>query len=140
MDGQRRYSVVGLLAKGLSVGALLLMIAVFGIYFTVSASRLSDIRAERLISELRRDLERTAERQVLHFLDEEVFSSSFETLALRRKEGVVFSLNGTEEGWSATASHVALGTDRGCAVFLGSVPAPTDPVEPSMPGQVACTD
>jgi hypothetical protein len=137
---RRRYKVVELLGRALSIVALGLMMSVFGIYFTVSARRISEIRAERLIAELRRDLERSAERQIVHYLDEQAFSSSLEGLRLPLEDGVVLSLTGSEEGWSATASHVALGEDRGCAVFLGSVPAPTDPVRPPAPGQVACTD
>ncbi len=45
----------------------------------------------------------------------------------------------SSSGWSASATHSALGATEGCAIFYGTATAPTSPIAPGSPGEVACT-
>ena len=50
------------------------------------------------------------------------------------------AVTASASGWSATAKHDALGSDKGCAVYYGSATAPTiGAMSPAAEGQVACT-
>ena len=56
-----------------------------------------------------------------------------------RSEGVNVAPAGTSSGWSATATHDALGGSEGCAIYYGTATAPSSPTAPSAEGEVACT-
>jgi hypothetical protein len=57
-------------------------------------------------------------------------------------DGVVVTPAGvSSSGWSATATHLAIGTAEGCAIYYGTVASPpTAPTAPTQPGEIACTD
>ena len=41
-------------------------------------------------------------------------------------------------GYSSVSSMAVLGKGDGCAIYFGSVPAPTFPVQPTTPGEITC--
>ena len=86
------------------------------------------------------DLENLFAHQAIHYADESVFASSEAELHFTSSEGVAISVVTSSEGWWGTATHEALGTDEGCAVFMGSISVPAHPVTPPRPGEVACTE
>lgn len=139
MANQKRFVLIEFLMEAVCIMALLVMIALIGVQSSTVVSSLSEDRADRLLAAMKDDLERVTEQQVLHYLDSSEFARTPEDLSFVSTTGVAIELTGTESGWSAIASHERLGDEFGCAVFYGEVSAPNDPVRPSRPGQVACT-
>lgn len=123
-----------------AVTALLVMLALIGIESARAVSSFGQARAQRHFAAMKADLVAVAEQQMLHYLDAAEFAASPEALSFVSSEGVAIALSRTDTGWAASASHAALGSERGCAVFFGFAPAPDGPAVPDTPGQVACTE
>ena len=139
MAGKSRFVLIELLMEAVCVTQLLVMIALIAFQSSTAASVLSSERVERHLAAMKSDLKRVAEQQVLHYLDSSEFAHSSYDLSFVSSDGVAIEVTGSEEGWAATASHDRLGDGQGCAIFYGSVVAPSTPVAPSGPGEVFCT-
>ena len=140
MPESKNYDVIELMMEGLTVGGLIVVLALICVQSTIAASTVATSRMEARFAAMKGDLENLAERQALHFADEASFADSPEDLRFVGTEGVVVTLTASRDGWSGTASHAALGQDEGCAIFVGSTAAPTNPVRPGVSGQVVCTE
>lgn len=139
LASEKRFAFIETMMEVVCVTALVVMIALIGIQSSTAVSSLTEDRADRMLAAMKGDLERVAEQQVLHYLDSAEFADTPEDLSFVSTSGVAIELRGTESGWSATAHHEQLGDDQGCAVFFGTAPRPSDPVMPSAPGRVYCT-
>ncbi len=140
MSSRGGFSIVEALMETVSVGALLLMVALFVVQSEMAVSRLAEVRAERHYTALKLDLQQVAERQIRHFLERDAFAVSTDALNFEGTEGSRISVTASGGGWAAAASHDALGPSAGCAIYHGT-PVETElPVLPSAPLQVACTD
>jgi hypothetical protein len=139
MARKKRFLLTEFMMEAVCVTALVAMLALFGVHSSTAVSSLSEDRAERMLAAMKADLERVAEEQLLHYLDSSEFAASPEDLAFVSTTGVAIEVTASPAGWSAIASHEELGDEFGCAVFFGSVQRPADPVMPSSPGQVVCT-
>lgn len=139
MARKKRFLLAEFMMEAVCVTALVVMVALFGIQSGNAVSSLSEDRADRMLAAMKGDLERVAEKQLLHYLDSSEFAESPEDLSFESTTGVAIRVTASPSGWSATASHEELGDGYGCAIFFGSVQRPDDPVMPSAPGQVACT-
>jgi hypothetical protein len=140
MAGKSRFVLIELLMEAVCVTGLLVMIALMAFQSSAAASALTSERAARHLAAMKSDLRRVAEQQVLHYLDSSEFAHSPEDLRFVSSDGVAIELTGSEDGWAATASHDRLGESHGCAIFYGSVRAPSTPVAPRGPGEVFCTE
>ena len=140
MAGNSRFVLIELLMEAVCITALLLMIVLIGFQSSTAASALTADRAERHLAAMKSDLQRVAEQQVLHYLDASEFAHSPEDLRFVSSDGVAIELTGSDEGWTATASHDRLGAGHGCAIFYGAVPPPAAPVAAVGPGEVFCTE
>ena len=140
MARKERFAFIEFLMEAVCVTALLAMVALIAVQSTTAVSSLSDQRAARHLAAMKKDLERVAERQVMHFLDSSEFAANSEDLRFVSSEGVGIRLTTSAGGWSATAYHEQLGEQHGCAVFYGSVAPPSAPVTPGTPGEVSCTE
>ena len=71
------------------------------------------------------------------------YSDEFSDLAFTNSDGVTVTIGVTENGWTATATHAAWGTEVGCAIFYGGIDwathTPGGSVLPN-PGGVFCDD
>jgi len=140
MAGKSRFVLIELLMEVVCVTALLVMSALIAFQSSTAASALTSGRDERHLAAMKSDLQRVAEQQVLHYLDSSEFAHSPEDLSFVSSAGVAIELIGSEDGWAATASHERLGDRHACAIFYGSVPAPSTSVAPHGPGEVFCTE
>ena len=140
MAREKGFVLVEFMMEVVCVTGLIVMVALFGVQSSTVVSSLSEERGERMLAAVKGDLERVVEEQALHYLDSSEFARSPEDLAFVSTIGVAIEVQASPSGWSATASHEELGEGVGCAVFYGSVQRPSDPVAPSSPGQVFCTE
>ena len=70
---------------------------------------------------------------------ETAYTSGAAALTFVSSAGVTVGIAASSSGWSASATHSALGASEGCAIYYGTATAPTSPTTPSSPGEVACT-
>lgn len=121
-----------------SVVALALMVGITTLQGSRAVDFVSTVRSRNHMQTLRGQLSVATERQVEHLLETESFAATPAELDVLPIGGVVLSMTADADGWTAVAFHPALGVDQGCAVFLGEPPTSL-PVQPAVPGQVACT-
>lgn len=92
-----------------------------------------------VLATLRSDLERLRESEESYFQVHGEYSGTPGDLGFTSSDGVIVSIIATPEGWSGAATSEALGSERGCAVFVGGIHPPRNPVTPSEPGKIVCT-
>lgn len=133
------FVVVEFLMQGLSIGGILVVLAMIAVQSGMATSRVSTTRAEAHMAAVKSDLQNLSDRQAIHYADVASFAGSLVALSFENSEGVAIDLEASPSGWSGVATHEALGKGFGCAFYIGAVPAPTEPVRPAAPGEVACT-
>jgi hypothetical protein len=88
---------------------------------------------------MKSDLKNLASQQEIYYSDYYTYTSNTTQLGFVDSEGVTVTIGGiSTSGWNATATHTALGTSLGCAIYYGNATAPGTPTAPSAPGEVAC--
>ena len=100
----------------------------------------SSDREKRYFAAMKADLKNLASQESIYYADTYIYTTSFSEVGFVESEGVEVTIHDADErGWAATATHAALGLLRGCALYYGTVEAPTYPVQPTAPGEIACT-
>ena len=82
---------------------------------------------------------RPASQQEIYYSDNYAYTSGAAALTFVSSSGVTVGIAASSSGWSASATHSALGASEGCAIYYGTATAPTSPTTPGSPGEVACT-
>ncbi|MDX1493918.1 MAG: type II secretion system protein [Longimicrobiales bacterium] len=132
--------LVEVLMDGLAVSALLVVLALMGVQSALAFPRWSESREESHRTTLRWELENVVAQQALHQADGMRYATSLEELGFEPSPGVEVEVVASSWGWSATATHEALGDDEGCAVYVGAALPPVEPVMPTRRGEIACTE
>ena len=133
------FVVVEFLMQGLSLGGILVVLAMIAVQSGMATSRASTTRAEAHMAAVKADLQNLSDRQAIHYADVAAFAASLSALQFQNTDGVAIELETSPSGWSGVATHEALGKSYGCTFYVGGVPVPTEPVRPAAPGEVACT-
>ena len=126
--------------KGFTLIELLIVVVIIGILAAIAIPKFSATREKAYFAAMKSDLKNLASQQEIYYSDAYADTSSASDLAFTNSDGVVVGMSSvTSSGWAASATHAALGTAEGCAIFYGTATAPTSPTTPSQPGEVACT-
>ena len=89
---------------------------------------------------MKADIRNLAVQQELYYATEYSYTNSLSALSFVASEAVNVTAAASTSGWSATATHDALGAAEGCAIYYGNATAPTlGSATPAAEGQVACT-
>ena len=88
---------------------------------------------------MKSDLKNLASQQEIYYSDAYSYTTTTADLAFTNSDGVTVTITASTSGWTGTATHAALGTAEGCAMYYGTATAPTSPTTPTQPGEVACT-
>lgn len=75
--------------------------------------------AARHYATLKRDLEALRDLEEVHLTERWTYTHAAEDLGFIPSDGVEVSIAATGDGWTATATHAALGEGRGCAIYWG---------------------
>ncbi len=126
--------------KGFTLIELLIVVVIIGILAAIAIPKFSATREKAYFAAMKSDLKNLASQQEIYYSDNYSYSGVFANLAFVNSDGVNVTITTpTSSGWAASATHSALGTTEGCAMFYGTATAPTAPTTPSQPGEIACT-
>ena len=125
--------------KGFTLIELLIVTVIIGILAAIAIPKFSASREKTYFAAMRAELKNLASRQEIYHADEHSYTTEAGALTFVSSQGVTVSIAASSSGWSASATHSALGTSEGCAIYYGTVTAPTSPTTPTSPGEVACT-
>ncbi len=127
--------------KGFTIIELLVVLVIIGILAAIAVPQFTDTREMAYFAAMKSDVRNLAAQQELYHATNYKYTSSLADLDFVASEGVTVTAAASSSGWSATATHAALGTTEGCAVYYGSATAPTlGSTTPEVEGQVACTN
>ena len=124
--------------KGFTLIELLIVVVIIGILAAIAIPKFSATREKAYFAAMKSDLKNLASQQEIYYADNYAYTSSGTTLTFVASEGVTVGIAATASGWSATATHSALGSTKGCAIYYGTATAPTAPATPTQPGSVVC--
>ena len=125
--------------KGFTLIELLIVVVIIGILAAIAIPKFSATREKAYFAAMNSDLKNLASQQEIYYSDYYTYTSNTTQLGFVDSEGVTVTIGGiSTSGWNATATHTALGTSLGCAIYYGNSTAPGSPTTPSAPGEVAC--
>tara|TARA_B100000953_G_scaffold97953_1_gene80323 strand:+ start:514 stop:906 length:393 start_codon:yes stop_codon:yes gene_type:complete len=125
--------------QGFTLIELLIVIVILGILAALAIPKVSNMTYRSYFAAMEADLKNLASQQEIYYASEYSYTAEKSDLAFISSRDVSISVNADSEGWSATATHVALEPIEGCSIYHGSIPTPTLLVPPSAPDEVACT-
>ena len=125
--------------RGFTLIELLIVVVIIGILAAIAIPKFSATREKAYFAAMKSDLKNLASQQEIYYADHYSYTSTATDLSFVSSEGVTVGIGASSSGWSATATHSALGTSKGCAIYYGSATAPSSPTSPTEPGELKCT-
>ena len=125
--------------KGFTLIELLIVVVIIGILAAIAIPKFSATREKAYFAAMKSDMKNLASQQEIYYADEYSYTNGAAALTFVSSSGVTVGIAASSSGWSASATHSALGAAEGCAIYYGTATAPTSPTTPSSPGEVACT-
>ena len=123
---------------GFTLIELLIVVVIIGILAAIAIPKFSATREKAYFAAMKSDLKNLASQQEIYYADNYAYTNSATALTFVSSEGVTVGIGASASGWSASATHSALGASEGCSMYYGTSTAPTLG-GPTAPGEVACT-
>jgi prepilin-type N-terminal cleavage/methylation domain-containing protein len=126
--------------KGFTLIELLIVVVIIGILAAIAIPKFSATREKAYFAAMKSDMKNLASQQEIYYADNYSYTDSNTALTFVSSSGVTVGIGASSSGWSATATHSALGGSEGCAIYYGTSSAPTvGTATPTSPGEVSCT-
>src|SRR3970282_1226794 len=105
--------------KGFTLIELLIVVVIIGILAAIAIPKFSATREKAYFAAMKSDLKNLASQEEIYYADNYSYSSSLTDLGFTESEGVTVAAGATTSGWDASATHSALGSAQGCAIYYG---------------------
>ena len=112
---------------------------ILGILVAIAIPKISNTTHRSYFAAMEADLKNLASQQEIYYASEYSYTAEKSDLAFISSRDVSISVNADSEGWSATATHVALEPIEGCSIYHGPIPTMTLLGAPSAPDEVTCS-
>ena len=113
--------------QGFTLIELLIVVVIIGILAAIALPKFGQTREQAYYTTMTADLSNLRSAQEMYYQtntdDPFSYTDDLQTLEYTPSNGVNVTITADEadEGWSATATHDALGDSHGCAIFYGEV-------------------
>ena len=124
--------------KGFTLIELLIVVVIIGILAAIAIPKFSATREKAYFAAMKSDMKNLASQEEIYYADNYAYTNSATALTFVASEGVTVTIGASASGWSASATHSALGASEGCSMYYGTSTAPSLG-GPTAPGEVACT-
>ena len=125
--------------KGFTLIELLIVVVIIGILAAIAIPKFSATREKAYFAAMKSDLKNLASQQEIYYADSYSYTSNQTNLGFVDSEGVTVTItNQSTSGWTATATHAALGATLGCQIYYGGAAAAAGFGSPTAPGEIAC--
>jgi len=125
--------------KGFTLIELLIVVVIIGILAAIAIPKFSATREKAYFAAMKSDLRNLASQQEIYYADAHAYTTVTTDLSFTSSAGVTVASAATSSGWSASATHAALGTGEGCVIYYGTAASPSAPTTSTAPGEVTCT-
>lgn len=89
---------------------------------------------------MKADLKYLTSQQEIYFSDHGTYSADAQALTFAASDGVVVAIHAEPGRWGARATHIALGNEKSCAIYLGDgPPAELGPTKGAGSGLLVCS-
>jgi type IV pilus assembly protein PilA len=121
--------------SGFTLIELLIVVVIIGILAAIAIPKFSNTKGQAFLAAMRSDLRNLATAEEGYYYSNSAYSNSLPQLNFLTSSGVTISVpEATTGGWSASATHVALGAEK-CTVYFGTATA----LAPStLEGRITC--
>ena len=121
--------------SGFTLIELLIVVVIIGILAAIAIPKFSNTKGQAFLAAMRSDLRNLATAEEGYYYSNSAYSSNLSQLNFLTSSGVTISVpEATAGGWSASATHSALGVEK-CTVYFGTAAA----IAPStLEGRITC--
>ncbi len=124
--------------KGFTLIELLIVVVIIGILAAIAIPKFSATREKAYFAAMKSDLKNLASQQEIYYSDEYTYSNVATALGFVMSDAVTVGIvTYTNVGWSATATHQALTSAQGCAIYYGENSATSNFGE-TQAGEISC--
>ena len=123
--------------KGFTLIELLIVVVIIGILAAIAIPKFSATREKAYFAAMKSDLKNLASQQEIYYSDYYTYSSNTTNLGFVQSDAVNVAIVPGTSGWSASATHDALGGAVGCAIFYGNTTA-TNIFGETQAGEISC--
>jgi len=107
--------------SGFTLIELLMVVVIIGLLASIAIPKFQSVRERAYLAALRADLRNLANQQDVYYNDNYSYSTNVTALEFDNTEGVTITFGeASNTGWSASATHAALGTGDACAIYHGA--------------------
>ena len=121
--------------SGFTLIELLIVVVIIGILAAIAIPKFSNTKGQAFLAAMRSDLRNLATAEEGYYYSNSAYSNNLSQLNFLTSSGVTISVpEATTGGWSASATHAALGAEK-CTVYFGTATA----IAPStLEGRITC--
>jgi len=121
--------------SGFTLIELLIVVVIIGILAAIAIPKFSNTKGQAFLAAMRSDLRNLATAEEGYYYSNSAYSNNLSQLNFLTSTGVTISVpEATTGGWSASATHIALGAEK-CTVYFGTATA----IAPStLEGRITC--